>query len=75
MLLPEHYPIVMAMINPFDYTTFLALCRAKNVMVLSMQDYQNSVDKLFPGRRDPQSNKPKSIGASPRSCCGGGTSR
>jgi hypothetical protein len=75
MFLPEHYPIVTAMINPFDYQTFLALCRAKNVVVMSMQEYAEAIDSLFPGRRTAQSTTVRSVGTSPRSCCGGGRSR
>jgi hypothetical protein len=74
MFSPEHYPIIFSMPNPFDYSTFLVLCRAKNVIVLTQNDYNSSIDLLFPGRRTTKIPVP-SRGTSPRSCCGGGRTR
>jgi hypothetical protein len=77
ILSPEQVQIIAGMANPYDYNNFLQACRQKNLMVITMADYLDSVGTLLSNKRRAVIDEKKlsSMGTNNvpvKSCCGGG---
>jgi hypothetical protein len=75
-LYPEHIPVVLAQGNPYDYTAFLATCKEKQLLVLSMNDFLDGVKKLLPNISISENLIRNVPGRNNTRCgsCGGGSS-